>query len=437
MVTDGNPWCERFAPLLNRDEIRKRVELRPEPISRIESMSPTVAGIAVEEALRRTFYASEQCLDILIEWITVASAHCSETYGSRRMFLEGVYRLQPPLPEFRFPLCLTGLAGTGKSALHKALGRVMPSQGTVTTEDGTVFPLESHRAVTVRACSTTKDILTTLARREGGVRALSEIVRRQAYQKGWAFLCLDEFQFATQSDKANTRIAQMLMATCYIGVPAAYIANFSLLHKLNSRNQEDIHRLLGNVRLLQPESRDSGDWRTLLRWYRDIAPEVFTFDPDGDAVCVHDLTGGIKRSVAKLLKVAFVSAISNDTTVDLAALERAYKTADYAAFRRDIESLHKLHVEFRKCHKDLWCPIDKVPHTHEAQKFKQQRQQNSDKKVLEASMTVQERDLLADVSKERQPSKAKPRKAKVVSIANDKSVAEQLLDNFAWAQDKF
>lgn len=436
MAADENPWRDRFAPLLRRDEIRKRAELHPIPLSGFEGMSPLEAGIAIKNALEKMFYPSEQCLDILLEWVTAASAHCAEVYRGHRAFLEGVYLPQPPLPEFRFPLCLTGLAGTGKSALHKALGRIMPPLGTVTAEDGSVFPLESHRAITVRASSTPRDILVMLARREGAVRTLSNMVRKQAYRDGWAFLCLDEFQFATQSELANTRIVQMLMAMCYVGIPAAFIANFSMLHKLNSRNQEDIHRLLGNVRILQPESCNSADWRTLLRWQRDVAPQVFAFDPDGDAEALHHLSGGVKRAVATLLKIAFVNACSTGRTVNVSALEKAYKTADYAPFRTDIESLQKLYGTYRDSRKDLWCPIDGVLNAEEEQDWKRQRQQRSDENALEASMTVQERRALAELSKEKEVSKVKPQKTKVALIAKEKTVAEQLQDNLTWFQTK-
>lgn len=433
---DENPWSDRFAPLLSREEIRRRVELRPLPLSGINGASPTVAGIAIENALRQVFYPSEQCLDILLEWMTAASAHSEEVYSGHRAFLEGVYQEEPPLPEFCFPFCLSGLGGTGKSALHKALGRLMPERTTVTAADGTVFPLESHRAITVRTCSTPKDILVRLAQREGGVGTLSKMVRKLAYRDGWAFLCLDEFQFATQSDKANTRIVQMLMAMCYIGIPAAFIANFSMLHKLFARNQEDIHRLLGKPRLLHPESCDSKDWRTLLCWYREIAPEVFVFDPQGDAKAIHDLTYGVKRALVTLLKIAFVNACTNGRKVTIATLERAYKTAEYAIFRDDIEALHRLCPGIRNKRKDLWCPISEVLNIAEQQMWVEERQRRTDLRALQASMTAGERQALTMVLKERETLTAKPHKGKAGSAKSQKSAAEQLHDNFTWFQDK-
>ena len=437
MTTDKNPWLDRFVPLLSRDEIRKQVEVRPIPLSNIEGIPASLAGISIENSLKKMFYPSEQCLDILFEWVTQANAHCTEVYTSRRAFLEGVYQIRPPLPEFRFPMCLTGLAGTGKSTLHEAMKRIMPRHETVMADDGTSFPLESHRAITVRTCSTPRDILVTLAQREGGIRALTELTRKLAYRNGWAFMCFDEFQFATQSDKASTRLVQMLMAMCYIGVPVAYIANFSLLHKLSSRNQEEIHRLLSNVRLLKPESSDSKDWRTLLHWQREIAPQVFTFDPDRDSEAIHNLTGGLKRALVMLLKISFVDAVSSGHPVNVSALEKAYKTADYSSYRNDIESLQKLYGAYRKKRKDLWCPVEGAVNVSEEQEWKRQRQKRSDENALAASMTVRERQVLEELSNGKNETKSKPRKAKVTLITTEKSVAQQLQDNLTWFQDKF
>jgi hypothetical protein len=232
MSSTDNPWAARFIPLLNRDEIRRRAELRYRPITVAEGLSAVDASVAIDNALLGTFYPSEQCVDILVEWVGLANSHSSEYYKNRREFLEGVYKPKVPLSEFYFPLCLTGLAGTGKSALRKAFERIMPPPSTVTTEDETVFPLESYRTITAHVSSTPKDMLEKLSQRPGSLKDLVEIARKLAYRNGWSFLCPDEFQFVTQSDKANSQIVQMLMSMCYIGIPMAFIANFSLLHKL-------------------------------------------------------------------------------------------------------------------------------------------------------------------------------------------------------------
>jgi energy-coupling factor transporter ATP-binding protein EcfA2 len=363
-------------------------------------------------------------------------AHSLAMYGTPRDFVKGVYQQESPLPGFCFPWCLTGLAGVGKSALLSALARLMPQPSTVTAVDGTEFPLVSYRAITVRACSTSRDILTQLAQREGSVRQLSEFLRRIAYRDGWALVSQDEFQFATQSENASTRITQMILSVCYIGVPPVYAANFSLLHKLNSRNQEDRHRLLWKVDELHPDAAASEDWRVLLRLYHDIAPELFVFDPDGDAKRIHNLTAAVKRNVVSLLEIGSAEALRNGGVVDYSTLERAYRSREYATFRHDVEALCKLYGAFRNTRKDLWNPLSAVVSPSEDPHGKQERQARADAKALADSLTVAERKELATRSKKAVASGGKVSESKLASTHIKKSDAERLRENNSWFSNK-
>ncbi|HDR9317247.1 hypothetical protein ACRPM7_20750 [Burkholderia vietnamiensis] len=435
-LSSDDPWSERFSSIQNPDEIRQRVAKPPVSVGGMADWQPKEAGHHIESALKAVFYPSEQCIDILMQWVAAARVHCAEMYGNRRAFIERVYQSQPPLREFYFPMCLTGLAGTGKSALQEAFKRLMPQIDTVKTDDGTEFPLTSHRAITVHSASSPRDILVQLAQREGANRPLSGLVRKQAYRDGWALLLLDEFQFATQSNSASTRIAQMLMTACYVGIPTVYIANFSMMHKLKARNQEEQHRLLGRVRELSPESSGSVDWRTLLRWYRGVAPDIFSFSPDADAERIHHLTGGVKRAVVALMRIAFEKEFLDSGAVTLASLEQAYNSSGYASYRADIESLAKLSGAFRQKRKDLWCPIAGAEPNFESQ-WAQQRQSKVDEKALYASLTSDERKVLdAAVSKASKGTGKKPKKASVHPIRRGPDDAATLLKNLEMFNSK-
>ena len=290
-------------------------------------------------------------------------------------------------------MCLTGLAGSGKSQLLKALGRLMPERASFTGIDGTKFKLESHRVLTVKVKGAVSVILESLTGQSGGIHELTNVARKQAYRDGWAFLGIDEFQFLTQSDKANTKLTQVLMSVCYLGIPVVYAANFSMLHKLIRRNQEDRQRLLGNVWGLFPESPNSRDWVSMLEWHKSIAPDVFTFDAVADADAIHQLTGGLNRAENKLLGVAFRRALESGRTVGLPELEAAYKSRDYAAYRADIELLSKLPFStvLQKANKDLWCPFDIAPRFDSEEVFSVKRQERVGEAALKASLNAAER----------------------------------------------
>ena len=425
MGQDSNLWAERFTSLVNREEIRRRAAVQPAAISGWDTLSKVDAGRLIAAELTKVFYPTEQCVDILFEWVSDARAHCVEMYGSEHTFIERIYLPEPPLPQFCFPICLTGLAGTGKSTLCGALKRLMPEPGQVETADGDVFPFTSYQSITIQSASSPSDVLVKLTNQNGPKRLLSGLVRKRAYRDGWALLLLDEFQFATQSSSASTRITQMLMETCYIGIPVVYVANFSMLHKLMSRNQEDQHRLLGKVRILRPESSESDDWQTLLRWYRDVAPEVFAFDPDADAEGIHHLTMGVKRSVVTLLRIAFERAFSASGVVTLGGMEDASRSAEFAPYRKDVEAMLALHGAFRNKRKDLWCPVDGVEIDTEKQRA-HQRQKQVDDKALYASLSMAERKAVDELKKLPKRNARKPGKAKVVPMHSSLSEADML-----------
>jgi hypothetical protein len=436
VTTAETPWVSRFTSLTNPEEIRKRVEVRPMAVSDIGNMNPLEAGLCAEHALQRVFYPSAQCLDFLFQWTSIARWHCLEMYEDSRAFVEGIYLREAPLPEFCIPWCLSGLAGVGKSALVSALDRLMPKPNIVIAADGTEFPLVSHRTITVRASSTSRDVLTQFAQREGSVRVLKDFLRRLAYRDGWALIVQDEFQFATQSEQASTRVAQMILAMCYIGVPPLYIANYSLLHRLQSRNQEERHRLLAKVQFLKPDKHDSNDWRTLLHWYREVAPSVFTFNADDDATKIHILTAGVKRHVVALLSIAFAMTFSKGGVVSYSVLEKAYKSSAYATYRNDVEALAKLDGAFRNSRKDLWSPIAEVVDPSEFQELQSQRQMLADAKALESAMTVEERRKLTELSNNAAAASAKSNHKKASSRRTKKADAQQLRENDSWYQGK-
>lgn len=426
-----NPWVDRFIPLLNRDEIRRKVEVQPQLFADYGQLSAVEATKELEKRFKETFFPSKQCIDILHEWVGLSLAHCRNHYHGQRDFLAALYDKEVPLPDFSFPMCLTGLAGSGKSQLLKALGRLMPERSSFTGIDGTKFKLESHRVLTVKVKGAASIILESLTGQSGGIHELTNVARKQSYRDGWAILGIDEFQFLTQSDKANTKLTQVLMSVCYLGIPVVYAANYSMLHKLIRRNQEDRQRLLGNVWGLFPESPNSRDWVSMLEWHKSIAPDVFVFDEVTDAYAIYQLTGGINRAENKLLAIAFRRALESGRAVGLPELEAAYKSRDYAAYRTDIELLSRLPFStvLQKANKDLWCPFDIAPRFDSEEVFTARRQERVSEAALVASLIAPERNAFKALSK---PSSPKQKISKVVSIETKKSRAEQLKEDAAW-----
>jgi len=434
-VASESPWAERFVALVDKDEIRRKITVLPRPFTDYQKLPPAQASLEFKARLDEMYFPGAQCVEIIAEWVGLALEHCQRHYREPQSFLAAVYGEEVPLRAFSFPMCLTGLAGTGKSKLLTAFERLMPPDATFVTNDKTTFRMESHRVLTVQARASATDILIALTGQNGNARMLTGVARKRAYRDGWAFLGVDEFQFLTQSDKANTRLVQLLMLVSYVGIPVVFVSNFSMLHKLLRRNQEDRQRLLGNVRALFPEPPSSDDWANMLEWHKRIAPDVFEFDAKADAGAIHQLTAGINRAENKLLELAFRYAMESGRAVGLRELEIAYRSRDYAVYRTDIEILSRLpfNAALKKAHPDLWCPFDITPSPVSAEIFSAKREEKVGAAAVEASLNAAEREAFKAIVPISPPKRSRLGKAaKLIAISKTQSLAEQLREDSAW-----
>lgn len=352
-------WIETLQPLLDRDELKRRVRVQPSPIDDLSSLPFESACQRIDKALKVVFYPTEQCLAILGRLVGEAYAHAQVAYPDERTFLCGVYSEAAPLPDFVFPVCLTGYGGVGKTALLLALRRAVGAPVPLAIDGQPMFAITGAWQLTVRAQSGAKDILRATSGSDGSIESLIRTTRKVAYRDGVSRLSVDEFQFATGSPNANTRLAQILLSLGYIGLPYLFSANFSMINRLLRRPGEELERLLSKPIVLQPDSCYSEDWKETLRAQREVAPDWFVFDPEEDAPIVHAFTAGRKRAAAHLLWLAFRNEYSQGKVVDRAALQRAYHSSGFSTHRIETDIIVSQAIQNRpnKHRKDLWCPI--------------------------------------------------------------------------------
>ena len=356
---DHQHWSHHLASLLDEKLLKERAAQTVLALDGLADLTVEQASMRVDLALRTVFYPTAQCISVLKRLIGVAHAHCMSVYPDTKTFLTGVYSSKSPLPEFAMPICLTGLAGVGKTELLRALRRLLDSDDMIPIDGPQSFPINRTWHVTVLARSTPKDVLRTLSQSEGSPSALVEKCRKLAYRDGASLLMADEFQFATGSESANARVSQMLLSLGYIGIPFIFAANYSLIRRLQRRPGEEQQRLLSIPIVLLPEHPDSADWQNTLKAQRDIAPEYFIFDPVKDAVALHAYTAGRKRAMARLLLLSFRFEHSRRGKVDCNALRRAYHSTEYAGYREETDLLVAQTIQKRPTHgrNDLWCPF--------------------------------------------------------------------------------
>lgn len=439
----ANPWAERFVPLLDAEEVFRRAEVKPPTLLTLNAKPLEAACKELEDALSEVFYPTTQCVDLLKEWAGQAHAHCLTHYPSRRDFLSGVYATEraSPLPDFSFPACLVGWAGTGKSQLLQAFLRILPPPDSLYIDDHhSHFPLEAAWVRQLQNCKSAQQVPAVLAGMKSSRRSNLDVARRRAFRDGVAFLGVDEFQFATQSSTANTLVTQMLFAASYLGVPFVYATNFSLLHKLLKRPQEDRQRLLSKPKALWPDMPESTDRIKTLESYCDICSEVLAFDPVNDSHAIYLYSAGIKRLEKILIVEGYRIArlrSGRNAKVGVREIEEAYHSAAFTSNRRDVEDIASQTIQNKKVpgRDDLWCPLD-LPMPAQSPRsnpFSEKREERVAEAAIDDSLTKSEREAYETLSKPKKKKEegtvVKLRKRKAPATAEElKANAQSLLD---------
>lgn len=437
----SNPWAARFEALFDPMVLRDLAQVTVSPLTDLTETPTELAFKRLEIALETIFYPTTQCIAILQRLVGIAYAHCMVTYPDAKTFLCGIYAQEAPLPIFSPPICLTGLSGIGKSSLIKAFRSFqITDQETTIDAEHSPFLLSRAWAATVQARSSPKDVLRALASAEGSPAELIKRCRKLGFRDGVPFILADEFQFATGSESANARVTQMLLSLGYIGIPFLFSANYSLLHRLLKRPEEEQQRLLSNPIVLHPDAWSSSDWGHTLDAQRMVAPDYLRFDPVEDAQELHAYSAGRKRAMVKLILIAFREQHATGGIVDRQALRRAYEATEYAGYREQAEILASQAIQNRPVsnRKDLWCPIP--TEQTQTQIFLESAIKAREERVAEAelraSLTFSERRNAQEIRSEGGRNKAKT-SGKVVPISNKKSLsAEELKQNANWFRDQ-
>lgn len=440
MKPKANPWIDRYSALDNLERIKKLSQVKAVALDALESNSPGVAADRILKAFQAIFYPSQRSCEIIQEVVQAALAHATAYYPDGKAVLGRSY-LEVLDIEPYVPILLTGLAGTGKTQIRKAIGRLLgegkPDGKVVVDAKHSPFPLAAVRSVIARARNSISALLRPIAPPEvasGDERMdlaeLPDACGRYQYFCGVCLLLIDELQFMTQSQQANTLIAQAMLALSYVRLPHLVVANFSLGHRLSRRPSEELQRLLGHVIVLLPDPMDSEDWRGLLREYQCAVPGAYDFSFVDQAIPLWKLCAGIKRELARLLVLAYkLARASKRNAVSWDDVEQAYVSVDFSVSRKDIEALILHGVTSKSLREDLRCPfeISASVAAGYANDLKTTRNARVSAAAVDASMTEAERQAKAVIGKAMGVAPA-PKSAKKARASTTTRTADSLKD---------
>lgn len=366
MSAASTPWECRFSAELTDAEIDAKTIAVPEPLIDLGQLPAEVAKSVLDTALQSLFVPSVQTRAILREMLALCRCYCAERYPNQVAFLRNIYASDVDHAEYEPHLrvtCLTGLAGVGKSAVISAFGRLVTPQRFEVDGHG-VFELRPTWRMSVKSGSSLRQLVAHRFRHPEtiGSRTLQFVeIQRELCAQGVTLILPDELQFLTQG-LGNALPAKLLTSLARLGPPLWYVANYSLLHRLISRPQEEKQRLLAKPIFLHPDTPDSADWRALLHALSCVEPSLETLGTEDIGRRLWGYTFGIRRLVARLVAGAYGAMRDRGAhRVATEDIDSAYTDSAYAASRIDVDLLMAGLEKRDQKRKDLWCPLPVAP----------------------------------------------------------------------------
>jgi hypothetical protein len=436
-----NHWTARFAKSWSDEEIDSIVEVYAVPLD-----VRTLSAEDLRNGFEQIFLSSAQTRGIFRQLIDIAFAHARSHFVSEEVFVRGLYEANPWRRDDAYAVCFSGLGGVGKTVLFIAFQKLLgasssvdiPGHKSITLLPGWFLRLKDGADLNqllrpyIMADESQNALEYDQTRQVKSIKEseLLIIARRRSWRDGVCLIGIDEFQFITLGSEANAKATAVLLKFLGLGPQLIYVANYSLVHRLKKRGQEDRNRLLRRPIIMQPEACSSTDWIRLLTEFKKVCPDVLVFDVENSQELIHKYTFGIKRYVVWLLIAAFREArrggILNCVGED--EIRRAYLSAEYSACREDVEILWRQQIEGRSLRQDLWCPFSDVHKTENvsvAQQAREDFKRRVDEDYLEASLMPHEAAALKAIQPESVEDKPP---GKVVKLKKPKVTAESLLE---------
>jgi len=363
-----NKWADAYL----FPESQRHLECRAIPLD-FQSKDLDANVEELKFSIQRIFLASQQVIATISQILAIGQGHANVHYSSPLQVVGDTYKSNPWGAATSPAVLLTGLAGVGKSECLHALKRLLnTSNRPIDMPMHKNMPHVPAWFMSLRDSSTINSLLrphlelpgqcaeSLNERKSIRVDNLLELARRASRRDGTCLAFLDELQFQSLGSQANTRVTSMLLSLLSLGPKLIYVSNFSLVHKLKSRRQEDRQRLLAHPIVLGPEPADSACFQELLTEYFSVRPDDFALLKKDDAELIHRYTFGIKRSVVSLLCLAWRNAKASRgllAKVGLDDLKLAYHSQSFYSYREDCEDLWRWTMGETRVREDLINPF--------------------------------------------------------------------------------
>ncbi|RYP57423.1 hypothetical protein DL771_011479 [Monosporascus sp. 5C6A] len=353
---------KRFEETTDDSVIAAKTRIRPPAANAIAGEPPAAAEERLRIALKSVFVPTAQVRQIIKQLVGGSIGFSATRYQDSLEYLGLVYNrnFADDFPDAS-AICLTGLAGSGKSALTQAIARLLQIEEPIAVGGGHDPFLATHCinlsfrthptvAASLRKCAYPDEESAPARAR---LDELTTHARWRAFRDFSVLMFADECQFITHGSTSSAKATSTLLTLLGLNVPLVYVANYSLCHTLKTRPQQDQHRLLSRPIVLQPESAGTEDWLDYLEECKRVAGGWFQVPVPKCEREIFQMTFGLKRIVIDLICLAYRHMRQEGrSSVTIEHLRKAYLTADNL-HRSEIEALLAHMVNGIQPRKDL------------------------------------------------------------------------------------
>lgn len=394
----SNTVLSRFEGCTDINAIRDTITVNPPPVAGLNLLDKFIAGEVFRTALKKIFVPTQFTLEFIQEMVGRSELYCRRMFGSNQSYQTNLYS---EIGDEVMPICLTGLAGIGKSQTIAALFKVMP-QPTDLCSDHFVepVPIISHWFASARDKAGGKQLLMdfldiSIAKKLNQDKLLVEC-RKRANKLAVALVTLDEIQYMSTGDGA-AKLTEVLLILAKLGLPMIYVSNYSSGHKLMGRNSEDRHRLLTNPRLMPSDAPEDAAWQEYVNECVRVSNGLLdNIESRQLAYELWRLSFGVKRLAVQILELAYVEARSaRRSGITINDLDQAYVSTAYTASRQEVEELNLIAAGQKSPRKDLVCPFELPPQARtNVVSISAERDHRVQTTVLNSVMTKEEKEAV-------------------------------------------
>lgn len=385
---------------LSPEESLKRAASSRNRVNNLALLPPYEATAILTPHLKEIFVPQHETQQLLEHCFGESRAYSSMKYATEQMFRAKIYA--PIKVEPVFPICLTGLAGVGKSKFRDLLINSYPA------------PEEYYAGGSLSHLISTPVWYIDMLGKQSTLQALDEFLdkkkmrtdqalnlcRKKAYIQGVTLLIVDEIQFTTTGD-GNVRLAQILLDLASLGIPMIYMSNYSAIHKLSARHQEERQRIFDKTSIILADSRESKYWTDYLQACLNTGNLQIDMPFSLFSEMTYEYTWGIRRLVISLISAAYLqSRLSQREKINISDLQTAYTSPAYGSNRKDVTDLFGQNINGEvKNRPDLSCPLCIQPARARAlaESVERIRLEHTNRSALLSSLSKSERAVLKEI----------------------------------------